>query len=144
MVALAIAVGLRGLFRCCCALLMPGSLLWQCRLQPPRQMRYQGTDIQGFFGTIRNQNTPSVCRGTPSVCIRTPSVWESQGIPGNSQKRAIFEPGIPMGIPAIPDLGNSRFGIWEFQITSSRYSSRYSTKQLQLVCGDHEPQEPSY
>jgi len=32
------------------------------------------------------------------------------GIPGNSQKRAVFEPGIPMGIPAIPDLGNSRFG----------------------------------
>jgi len=33
-----------------------------------------------------------------------------QGIPGNSQKRAVFEPGIPMGIPTIPDLGNSRFG----------------------------------
>jgi hypothetical protein len=31
-------------------------------------------------------------------------------IPGNSPKRVVFEPGIPMGIPAIPDLGNSRFG----------------------------------
>jgi len=30
------------------------------------------------------------------------------GIPGNSQKRAVFDPGIPMGIPAKPDLGNSR------------------------------------
>jgi hypothetical protein len=73
-------------------------------------MSYQGTDIQGFSGTKRNQNTPSVCRGTPSVCRRTPYVCESQGIPGKSQKRAVFEPGIPMGIPAIPDLGNSRFG----------------------------------
>ena len=117
---LAIAVRLRGLLLRCCALLMPDSLLWQCRLQPPRQMRYQGTDIQGFSGTKRNQNTPSVCRGTPSVCRRTPSVWESQGIPGNSQKRAVFEPGIPDSRPR-------EFPLWEFQITT------YSTVQY-TVC----------
>jgi len=32
------------------------------------------------------------------------------GIPWNSQERAVFEAGIPMGIPAISDLGNSRCG----------------------------------
>jgi len=37
----------------------------------------------------------------------TPSVWE---FPWNSHERAVFEAGIPIGIPAIPDLGNSRCG----------------------------------
>jgi len=50
----------------------------------------------------------------PPLYARKPPLYAQNplcmGIPGNSQKRAVFEPGIPMGIPAIPDLGNSRFG----------------------------------
>ena len=51
----------------------------------------------------------------PEVGNRWNSHWNSRlengpvvGIPGNSQKRAVFEPGIPMGIPAIPDLGDRK------------------------------------
>jgi len=32
------------------------------------------------------------------------------GIPRNSREMALFGQGIPMGIPLIPDLGNSRSG----------------------------------
>jgi hypothetical protein len=50
----------------------------------------------------------------PPLYARKPPLYAQNplcmGIPGNSQKRAVLESGIPMGIPAIPDLGNSRFG----------------------------------
>jgi len=50
----------------------------------------------------------------PSLYAKEPPLYAQNplcmGIPWNSHERAVFEAGIPMGIPAIPDLGNSRRG----------------------------------
>jgi len=84
----------------------------------------------GYQGAVHKKLSDILVRGatkiTPSVqknplCMhRTPSVWEFQGIPNKgpfSSREFQWEfqrfptSGIPaLGIPAIPDLGNSRFG----------------------------------
>jgi len=84
---------------------------------------------------VRVGNTLPVCTGTPSVCKRTPSVCKgkkeplyakkppmyAKGTPllGNSRNWADFEPGIPMGIPTIPDSRPRETPLWKFQVTSS-------------------------
>jgi len=66
-------------------------------------MSNQGTACKKFWGVpVQNATNPP-----PPLYAQNP-LW--MGIPGNSPKKAVFEPGIPMGIPTIPDLGNSRFG----------------------------------
>ena len=54
----------------------------------------------------RHQNPPLYAK-EPPLYAQNPFCM---GIRRNSQERAVFEAGIPMGIPAIPDLGNSRRG----------------------------------